>query len=54
MRWHGLVGPAEDRDQSRTLVNAVMSFRVPENAGKVWSGLTTCGLSSSAQLHKVS
>jgi hypothetical protein len=34
-------------------VNAVMSFRVPENAGKISSGYTTGGLSSSAQLHVV-
>jgi hypothetical protein len=34
-------------------VNAIMNLRVPENAGKLWSGFTTGGLSSSAQLHKV-
>jgi hypothetical protein len=34
-------------------VNAVMNLRVPYNAGKLSSGLTTGGLSSSAQLHRV-
>jgi hypothetical protein len=36
------------------LVNAVMNLRVPQNAGKLPSGCTTCDLSSSAQLHTVS
>jgi hypothetical protein len=35
-------------------VNAVMNLRVLSNAGKLSSGLTTGGLSSSAQLHRVS
>jgi hypothetical protein len=35
-------------------VNLVLNFRVPLNAGKLSSGLTTDGLSSSAQLHRVS
>jgi hypothetical protein len=33
-------------------VNAVMNARVPENAEKLSSGYTTCGLTSSAQLHR--
>jgi hypothetical protein len=35
-------------------VNAVMKLRVPQNAGKLPSGYTTGGLSSSAQLYIVS
>jgi hypothetical protein len=34
-------------------VNAVMKFRVQYNAGRVSSGHTTGGLSSSAQFHRV-
>jgi hypothetical protein len=35
-------------------VNSVLNLGVPENAGKLLNGLTTCGLSSSAQLHTFS
>jgi hypothetical protein len=45
---------AEDRDKWRTLVIAAMNLRVPQNAGKLLSGLTTGGFSTSAWLHKVS
>jgi hypothetical protein len=31
-----------------------MNFRVPQNAGNLPSGCTTCGLLSVAQLHRVS
>jgi hypothetical protein len=48
------VGLAQDRNRWRTLVNSVLNLRVPYNAGKLSSGLTTGGLSSSAQLHRVS
>jgi hypothetical protein len=34
------------------LVNTVMNFRVPENAGKFLSGCTTGGFSRRAQLHE--
>jgi hypothetical protein len=34
-------------------VNAIMILRVPYYAGKLSSGLTTGGLSSSAQFHRV-
>jgi hypothetical protein len=35
-------------------VNSVLNLRVPRNAGKPSSGLTSSGLSSSSQLHRVS
>jgi hypothetical protein len=51
MDW---IGMAQDRVKLRALVNAVLNFWVPYNAGKLLSGYTTGGLSSGAQLHKVS
>jgi hypothetical protein len=35
-------------------VNSVFNLRVPWNDGKLSSGLASSGLSSSAQLHRVS
>jgi hypothetical protein len=35
-------------------VNSVLNLRVPWNSGKLSSGLTSGGLSGSAQLHIVS
>jgi hypothetical protein len=49
--WIGLV---QDRVKLRALVNAVMNLRDPWNAVKLSSGCTTCGLSSRAQLHRIS
>jgi hypothetical protein len=51
VEWIGL---AKDRNWWRTLVNSVLNLRVPRNAGKPSSGLTSSGLSSSVQLHIVS
>jgi hypothetical protein len=43
------IGLAQDWNRWRALVNSVLNLRVPRNAGKLSSGL-----SSSAQLHRVS
>jgi hypothetical protein len=48
------IGLAQDRNRWRALVNSVLNLSVPWNAGNVSSGLTSSGLSSSAQLHTVS
>jgi hypothetical protein len=48
------IGLAKDRNRWTTLVNSVLNLRVPWNAGKLSSGLTSSGLSSSVQLHRVS
>jgi hypothetical protein len=48
------IGLAQNRNRRRALVNSVLNLRDPWNAGKLSSGLTSSGLSSSAQLHIVS
>jgi hypothetical protein len=48
------IGLAQYRALWRALVNSVLNLRVPWNAGNLLNGLTTSGLSSSAQLHRVS
>jgi hypothetical protein len=54
MRWDGggvdWIGLAQDRGKWWALVNAVINLQVPYNAGKLLSGYTIGGLSSSAQL----
>jgi hypothetical protein len=45
------IGLARDRNRWRALVNSVLNLRVPWNAGKLSSGLTSSGLLSSVQLH---
>jgi hypothetical protein len=53
--WGGVdwIGLAQDRNRWRALVNSVLNLRVLRNARKLSSGLTSSGLSSSAQLHRV-
>jgi hypothetical protein len=48
------IGHAKNRNRWRAVVNSVLNLRVPLNPGKLSSGLTSSGLSSSAQLHIVS
>jgi hypothetical protein len=48
------IGLAQDRDKWRVLVNEVMNIWVARHAGKLSTGFTTCGLSSTAQLYRVS
>jgi hypothetical protein len=48
------IGLSEDKNRWRALVNSVLNLRVARNAGKLSSGLTSSGLLSSAQLHRVS
>jgi hypothetical protein len=46
------IGLAQDENSWRALVNSVLNLQVPWSDGKLSSGLTSSGLSSSAQLHK--
>jgi hypothetical protein len=48
------VGLVQGRDKLRALVSAIINPRIPQNTGKLSSGYTTGGLSSSAQFHRIS
>jgi hypothetical protein len=48
------IGLAQDSVKWRAFASSVMNLRVPWNAGKLSSGDTTGGLSSSVQLSRVS
>jgi hypothetical protein len=48
------IGLDQDRNRCRALVNSVLNLGVPLHAGKLSSGLASGGLSSTAQLHRVS
>jgi hypothetical protein len=48
------IGLAQDRYRRRAPVKAVINLRVPQIAGKLQSGCTSCGLSCGSQLHRVS
>jgi hypothetical protein len=47
MDW---IDVAQDRDQSRDLVNTIMKLRIPYTAGKFLSSCTIGGFSRRAQL----
>jgi hypothetical protein len=48
--WIGLA----PKNTWRALVHSVMNLRIPQNVGKLSSGILTGGLSNSAQLLRVS
>jgi hypothetical protein len=54
--WGGVdwIGLAQDRYKWRALVNAIMKLWALLNAGKLSNDCRACGLSSGAQLHRVS
>jgi hypothetical protein len=55
IEWGGMdwICLAEDRNKCWAVVNVVMNLRVLKGAGKLPSGYTSGGLSSSPRLHRV-
>jgi hypothetical protein len=49
----GWAAVAQNRNQWKALVNAVMNFQFPQNVVKFLNGCATVGLSSSAQSNSV-
>jgi hypothetical protein len=54
--WSGTdwIGPAQDNDKWKALVNTAINLRVPSNTRRFSSGCKTDGFSNIAQLHRVS
>jgi hypothetical protein len=52
--WDGIdwINLAQDRDQSRALMNTVMKLRVPKNAGNFLSSCSVGDFARRAQLHE--